>query len=281
MFHRFTRRISSLGLIINWKSLAIVILAIASTWLSLTFNVMADFPLTIISTAIIFPIVFSIGHAYKRRENALDDYGIIKAHGRAIFFAARDWLPEADSDRRAHLEGVLADLLHGCRDMFKGNIADMRAHERKIYAAFSDLSAFVKRMRGEGLASGECSRCNQYISKMIVAFESVKHIYQYRTPRTLRAFSDFFIVLLPIIYGPYFAQQATDYGSPSLTFVMPILFAIILVGLDNIQSHLEDPFDQIGPDDVAINAEKFIELLDCEGEGSGGCEVDAEMKVAA
>ena len=281
MFHRFTRRISSLGLIINWKSLAIVILAIASTWLSLTFNVMADFPLTIISTAIIFPIVFSIGHAYKRRENALDDYGIIKAHGRAIFFAARDWLPEADSDRRAHLEGVLADLLHGCRDMFKGNIADMRAHERKIYAAFSDLSAFVKRMRGEGLASGECSRCNQYISKMIVAFESVKHIYQYRTPRTLRAFSDFFIVLLPIIYGPYFAQQAVDYGSPSLTFVMPILFAIILVGLDNIQSHLEDPFDQIGPDDVAINAEKFIELLDCEGEGSGGCEVDVEMKAAA
>ena len=281
MFHRFTRRISSLGLIINWKSLAIVILAIASTWLSLTFNVMADFPLTIISTAIIFPIVFSIGHAYKRRENALDDYGIIKAHGRAIFFAARDWLPEADADRRAHLEGVLADLLHGCRDMFKGNIADMRAHERKIYAAFSDLSAFVKRMRGEGLASGECSRCNQYISKMIVAFESVKHIYQYRTPRTLRAFSDFFIVLLPIIYGPYFAQQAVDYGSPSLTFVMPILFAIILVGLDNIQSHLEDPFDQIGPDDVAINAEKFIELLDCEGEGSGGCEVDVEMKAAA
>ena len=43
---------------------------------------------------------------------------------------------------------------------------------------------------------------------------------------------------------------------------MPLLFAFILVGLDNIQEHLENPFDQIGVDDVAINAEKFIESLE-------------------
>ena len=43
---------------------------------------------------------------------------------------------------------------------------------------------------------------------------------------------------------------------------MPILFAFILVGLDNIQEHLENPFDQIGVDDVAINAEKFVDSLE-------------------
>lgn len=265
-------RIAQLGLIINWKSLLIVLLAILSTAISLQYNILADFPLTMISTAIVFPIVFSIGHAYKRRENALDDYGTIKAHGRAIYFAARDWLPEENDDRLRHVERVLADLLHGCRDMFKGSIKDMGKHEAHVYAAFSDLSGFVKRMRGEGLASGECSRCNQYISKMIVSFESVKHIYQYRTPRTLRAFSDFFIVLLPILYGPYFAQQATEYAIPAITYIMPILFAVILVGLDNIQSHLEDPFDQIGPDDVAINAEKFIDLLNCGEKPVSACD---------
>lgn len=256
-------RFSQLGLILNGKSLLIVLLAMLSTFICLKAGIAADFPLTMISTAIVFPIVFSIGHAYKRRENALDDYGTIKAHGRAIYFAARDWLPERDEDRLRHIERVLADLLHGCRDMFKGSINEMPQHEQKVYEAFSDLSAFVKRMRGEGLAGGECSRCNQYVSKMIVSFESVKHIYQYRTPRTLRAFSDFFIVLLPILYGPYFAHQATEYAIPGLMFIMPMLFAIILVGLDNIQSHLEDPFDQIGPDDVTINAEKFVDLLSC------------------
>lgn len=271
-------RISRIGLIVNWKTLGIAILAVFSTWFSLELNLIADYPLTIISTAVIFPIVFSIGHAYKRRESALDDYGTIKAHGRAIYFAARDWLPEQSEDRLRHIEGVLVHLLKSCRDLFKAEREDISIHEKEVYASFSELSEFVKRMRGEGLASGECSRCNQYISKMIVAFESVKHIYQYRTPRTLRAFSDFFIIILPIIYGPYFAHLAIEYEASVLTYIMPVLFAVILTGLDNIQSHLEDPFDQIGPDDVAINAEKFVELLGC---GEEGCETCPPVEATA
>ena len=42
---------------------------------------------------------------------------------------------------------------------------------------------------------------------------------------------------------------------------MPVLFVLILVGLSNIQDHLENPFDLIGDDDVAINAEKFVASL--------------------
>lgn len=256
-----------IGKVIDMRSLLVSGLAVLSTWYCLEYGITGNFPLTLIATAIVFPIVFAIGHAFKRREKALDDYGIIKAHGRAIYFAARDWLPERDEDRLRRIEVVLGHLLKGCRDMFKSPLEEMATHEKQVYSAFSELSEFVKRMRNEGLASGECSRCNQYISKMIVSFEQIKHIYQYRTPRTLNAFSDFFIVVLPILYGPYFAHEAANY-SMALVYVMPILFSIILVGLANIQDHLEDPFDQVGEDDVAINAEKFVALLACEGDSA-------------
>ena len=96
---------------------------------------------------------------------------------------------------------------------------------------------------------------------MIISFENVKHIYQYRTPRTLKAYSDVFIVLLPILYGPYFAEISAEYA-PGLEYLLPIMFAVILVSLDNIQNHLENPFDQLGEDDVVINAEKFVSRLD-------------------
>jgi hypothetical protein len=43
---------------------------------------------------------------------------------------------------------------------------------------------------------------------------------------------------------------------------MPILFSVIFVALDNIQDHLENPFDQVGEDDVLINAEKFVSRLE-------------------
>ncbi|MCP4456327.1 MAG: hypothetical protein GY809_33120 [Planctomycetes bacterium] len=63
-------------------------------------------------------------------------------------------------------------------------------------------------------------------------------------------------------YGPYFSAVVKDY-SPGLVSVMPVLSATILVvSLDNIQEHREEPFFQIGENDIVINAEKFVARLD-------------------
>jgi hypothetical protein len=96
---------------------------------------------------------------------------------------------------------------------------------------------------------------------MIDAFENMKHIFQYRTPRTLRTYSKIFIWLIPIIYGPYFVNIAGSYNVVIL-LVMPVLLSVVLTSLDNIQEQLENPFDEIGEDDVRINPEKFVERLD-------------------
>jgi len=251
----------SIFLIVNLKTLIVTSFAVLSTFLCITYGITADFPLALIATAIIFPVVFSIGGAYKRREVALDEYGSIKAHGRAIYFAVRDWMEDPDEESLEKTRGSLGDVLRACRDLFTGSTDDLRKNEDKVYREFSNMSRFIRdELRRKGLASGEVSRCNQFLSKMCIAFENIKHIYQYRTPRSLRAFSDFFLAVLPPLYGPYFALAAKDY-SAGLAYVTPILFSVILVSLGNIQAQLENPFDQIGIDDVAINVEKFVERL--------------------
>ncbi|MDH3351301.1 MAG: hypothetical protein OEM51_07115 [Gammaproteobacteria bacterium] len=255
------RRLRTITLIINFKAIVVAALAVISTFLCLRFDITANFPLTLLATAIVFPIVFSINSAYKRREAALDDYGSLKSHGRAIYFATRDWLEKDDPMAQEKCRVLLGKLFTSTRELFTGERDDMHEGEERVYANFSRLSRFIREdLRQAGLASGEVSRCNQYLSKMLLAFEQIKHIYQYRTPRTLRAFSDIFIKVLPPLYGPYFAYIATDF-SPYLTYVMPVLFALVLVSLDNIQEHLENPFDQVGQDDVMINAEKFVDRL--------------------
>ena len=255
------KKLKQILIIINLKTIIITVFAVLSTYLCRRFGIIADFPMTLIATAVVFPIVFSIGGAYKRRENALMKYSSIKAHGRALYFATRDWLESTDVDVQEKVSNLLGDLLKACRKLFAKSIEEMPANEEEVYRIFSKLSAFIKNdLRSKGLATGEVSRCNQFLSKMIIAFEDVKHIYQYRTPRTLSSFSDFFVTVLPIVYGPYFAAVAQDF-SKGLVYVMPILFTIILVSLDNIQEHLENPFDQIGEDDIVINAEKFVKRL--------------------
>ena len=255
------RSISSLTQVVNLKSVIISLLAVVSTWLCLRLGIKADFPLTLIATAIVFPLVFSISTAYTRREKALEEYGALKANGRALYLASRDWVTQRDEQRDQELKSALYELLCATRDMYTGPLKDAAPHEVRVYGAFSRLSDFVTEMRAAHLAPTECSRLNQYISRMITAFENTRNIYEYRTPRTLRAFSDFFILLLPILYGPFFAYQAEQFRV-ELFFFMPILFALILVGLANIQDDLENPFDQIGVDDVAIDPDRFIASLD-------------------
>ena len=247
--------------IVNLQTLAVTAGAVASTATCIHFGIQADFPLTLVATAIVFPIVFSINSAYKRRETALREYASLKSHGKAVYFVTRDCLESPDKNTLEHARSEIIKLLEACRQLFTGSQNQLRQNEEHVYRQFSRLSRFVRNdLRANGLASGECSRTNQYLSKMFISFENMKHVYQYRTPRTLRLFSYIFVSLLPVIYGPYFAHKATEY-TPGLGYVMPVLFAVVLVSLSNIQEHLENPFDQIGEDDICINTEQFFQRM--------------------
>jgi len=247
--------------IFNINTAIVTILAVISTYLCIIFELYAEFPLTLLGIAVVFPIVFSIGTAYARREKALNHYSSLKAYGRAIYFASRDWTPKTDKKFQNRLKKILFTILVACRELFRTLREDRNKDERLVYTKFSELSHYMEECRSRGMTNSEVSRANQHLSKMLEAFENLKHIYQYRTPVTLRAYSKVFIYVLPIAYGPYFAHLALEVPT-MLIFVMPILFSIILVSLDNIQEHLENPFDQVGEDDVRINAEKFIRRLD-------------------
>src|SRR5215212_2126306 len=120
------RSLMSLTEIVNVKSVIISALAVLSTWLSLKLGWKADFPLTLIATAIVFPLVFSISTAYTRREKALEEYGALKANGRALYLASRDWVVHQDEQRDAELRSALHELLSATRDMFMRPVAESR-----------------------------------------------------------------------------------------------------------------------------------------------------------
>lgn len=247
----------SLYLIINYKTFIVTILAVVSTWLCNRYNIIADFPLTLIGIAMVFPVVFSIDSAYKRRERALWMLSDFKAHVLAIYLASRDWL-EGNEDFEMEVKDKLIGVYGSIREIFtKGSEKD----QITIYKKISDLSLLMKKFRELELPSGEISRVSQYISKITVDVENLSSILRYRTPITLRAYSKVFIFTFPILYGPYFASVSGHY-SPNLEYMMPVLFSFILVSLDNIQSHLENPFDQVGEDDIVFDVEEFSHIID-------------------
>ncbi|MBL7862224.1 MAG: hypothetical protein JNJ65_13745 [Cyclobacteriaceae bacterium] len=251
----------SFSLIINYKTFIITALAVISTYLCYHYGFIAKFPDMLVGVAIVFPVVFSIGSAYTRRETALQRFADFKGHVVAVYYATRDWTNSKENDLPDRVKVIIFDMMKLMRDMFKTtHDPEWKKNETQMYQLFSKLSLLTMELRNQGVQSGEISRISQYVSKIIIAFDNMKIIHNYRTPVTLRAYSKVFIYVFPIIYGPYFASTVGDY-SASLEYVMPILYSFILVSLDNIQDHLENPFDEVGEDDITIDAEETNKLL--------------------
>ncbi len=250
----------SFSLIINYKTYLITLLSVLSTYLCIQADLTAKFPDMLVGVAIVFPVVFSIGSAYTRRETALQRFSDFKGHAIVIYYATRDWTTNKENDLPARVSKLIHDMMHQMKEMLKGSTEKWGEQEKKMYDKFSTLSGYTMEMRNLGVQSGEISRVSQYVSKMIIAFDNMKIVHQYRTPVTLRMYSKVFIYVFPIIYGPYFASSFKDY-SASLEYVMPVLYSFILVSLDNIQDHLENPFDEVGEDDIVIDADETTRLL--------------------
>ncbi len=252
--------IKSFRLIINYKTFLITGLSVLSSYLCFHLGLTAKFPDMLVGVAIVFPVVFSIGSAYTRRETALQRFSDFKGHAIAIYYASRDWATNKENDLSTQTRTMVYDLLVTLRAMLKVQDHKTWDGHEKIYDLFSKLSRITMEFRNYGVQSGEISRVSQYVSKMIIAFDNMRIVHRYRTPVTLRAYSKVFIYTFPIIYGPYFASTFHDF-SAQLEYVMPVLYSFILVSLDNIQDQLEDPFDEVGEDDIAIEAEETTALL--------------------
>jgi predicted membrane chloride channel (bestrophin family) len=254
--------------ILDLHALLVTLLALASTYLCLRFKWTADIPTNLIGLAVVFPIVFSINAAYKRREEALGFHGSIKAHSIALYYAHRDWAPAAKgagSEHAARVRALVEELLAAVR-------ADLSVSGRrpetlaKVFAVFSKLSASHEELRKENLGVSEVSRANQYLGKMMVDFERMRAIAIYRTPIALRAYSRVFLNAFPIAFGPYFAFLSTDSATfPWVGYLVAVLYSLVLVCLDDLQEHLEDPYDEVGTDDLKLDVvDEYRPFLEAE-----------------
>jgi len=252
--------------IIDRQTLIVTLLALASTWLCRRLGLAADMPTGLIGVAIVFPIVFSINAAYRRREEALRHFASLKAHAAALYFAHRDWVPDsANPPADGHPERakeMIEGLLEATRAFLLAAQAEREERLDRVFEVFSRFSRSHEALRRAGVPANEISRANQYLRAMMIDFERLRNIRLYRTPVSLRAYSRVFLNAFPVVFGPYFAHLAGK-SYPAVGYGLAAVYALVLVSLDNIQEDLENPFDAVGEDDVRLDAAgEYRRLLD-------------------
>jgi len=237
--------------IIDSQTFIITFLAILSTYLCNRFGFFADLPSGLIGIAIIFPIVFSINSAYKRREEALKYFASLRAHAIAIYFAHRDWVPD-HPEHAVRVRKLIGGLLCTIKDYFLSSPDREREKFGLVYKEFSEFSLSHEQLRKADVPANEVSRVNQYLRAIIIDFEKMRNIFLYRTPVSLRAYSQIFLNIFPVLYAPYFAHLCSK-SYAIVGYGVAVVYSIVLVSLDNIQEDLESPFDEIGADDVNLD----------------------------
>ena len=255
--------IKNFSKIIDAQTVIITFLAILSTHLCNRFGFYADLPSGLVGIAIIFPIVFSINSAYKRREEALKFFASLRAHTIAIYYAHRDWVPD-DPSHGQRIKKMINRLLSGIKEYFLASNEKENENFRYVYKQFSNFSLSHELLRHSNVPANEISRINQYLRSIIIDFEKMRNIYLYRTPISLRAYSQIFLNIFPILYAPYFASLCNKSYSV-VGYGVAIIYSVVLVSLDNIQEDLESPYDDIGSDDVDLDViDDYMGVMDCE-----------------
>ena len=137
------------------------------------------------------------------------------------------------------------------KDLIKEN-ADKKI-KKEIYNCFSLITNKNEELRNFGITPTEIQTMNISLKNVIVSFENLSSISDYRTPRGLRAYSKIFLNIFPILFSPYFAKLNQELNL--LGYVVALLFSTVLVILSNIQDNIENPFDFRGLDDINLDNE--------------------------
>lgn len=216
-----------------------------------------DVHMSIFVSPIVFPLAFSINADFQRRERVLEDLAQFKGALVVLFFCHRDWLQSS---------GLPKDFLKTVNSKLKGlvlNIKEYLLTEKLmrrsfilsvIYEDLSDISQLNDKIRSSSLPHNSplVTRLIHYHNLMCHAFERLRVIREYRSPRTIRSFTKVFIFLMPIVLSPYYVHMGIKSGNMWSPYYIAVLTSFIFGTLQGVQDVLDDPFDGISEDDINL-----------------------------
>lgn len=236
--------------IVNIRTFSALGFTALVTFLTINFNFQYNFDLTMISIAIIFPLVFTIRSAFKRREKALEFLSKFKA-GLITTDAALQSNNKISLEDKNRIRNTIKEVSKSLKEYLGPEpvpIEKVRKEAQKITEFVRDHTQYFKFNPG--------MKIHGFMRDVYIGIENTASIKEHSTPASIRAYCLVFIYLYPVVYTPslYYQMQGGFGESDSWVLYFLTLFSVfILISLYNVQEQLENPYDQKGLDDIQLN----------------------------
>ncbi|MEZ5491153.1 MAG: hypothetical protein R3F50_12655 [Gammaproteobacteria bacterium] len=234
--------------IINNKTAGVMVTCIVYTYFCIEFDFSFNLNITLFSIAVIFPLVFTIRQSFRRRDEIIKLLSIFKSSLNAVFlsFATIEKLDDQQKD-------YVAERLQGISRLFLDALQGQRYDANNVRARLSEVFELLQSNRSV-ISTSVALKIIRFIKDVEESMENTIGISTHGSPVSLRAYCLVFIYMFPFIFIPTLVFDMQE-GEAWVVYVLAVIHGFILISLYNVQDAMEDPFDQIGLDDV--NLEEF------------------------
>lgn len=210
--------------------------------LKLFFNV----DLTLLSIAIIFPLVFTIRGSFRRREKALEHLSDFQSNLKTVsyFLSCNNGLNETDKEESVKILAEINQKVLEHLGNIEYSIADLDQIINKVYAFVLD--------KDEAMSRSLRDKVFRFMRDVHKSIENLHAIHTHRTPISLKAYCKVFIYIFPLLYSPTIIFNIGPENPVWPAYFIVILTEFILISLYNVQDQLEYPFDNVGMDDIQL-----------------------------
>ena len=237
--------------IINHRTLIAMVITLASLLFSYQYTLIYNIDLTLISIAIIFPLVFTIRGSFQRRENALEHLSLFRGALKAIYYCFMG-NKKMDQTNKNIVSGILTDISDSLMAHLQGNDFETDQFDRIVNRVF-EFTEEQKEFISERLRI----RIYRFMEHVHESIDNLIAIDIHRTPISLKAYCEAYIYIFPLVYTPTIINKVGLDTPAVITYFIVLLSEFMLISLYNIQDQLEYPFDKKGLDDINIEIFKI------------------------
>jgi len=237
--------------IINHRTLIAMVITLASLLFSYQYTLIYNIDLTLISIAIIFPLVFTIRGSFQRRENALEHLSLFRGALKAIYYCFMG-NKKMDQTNKNIVSGILTDISDSLMAHLQSNDFETDQFDRIVNRVF-EFTEEQKEFISERLRI----RIYRFMEHVHESIDNLIAIDIHRTPISLKAYCEAYIYIFPLVYTPTIINKVGLDTPVVITYFIVLLSEFMLISLYNIQDQLEYPFDKEGLDDINIEIFKI------------------------
>ena len=231
--------------IIDRKTGYVVLTCIVVTYLCNRFNFSFNLNIMFLSISVVFPLVFTIRAAFKRRDNVIRLLSIFKSSLNAVYycFAINNKLDE-------NKKKLVADKLNAISILFFAALRGEESNSAKVRDKINEVFCFLND-NGDSISNNTAIKIIRFLKDVHGSIENTVGIKMHGTPVSLRAYCLIFIYIFPFLFIPTLVYDMNAEDS-WIIYGLGVMHGFILISLYNVQNALENPFDQIGLDDIKL-----------------------------